>query len=108
MTIIGALETWYGSHSNAYPTTSEGLSVLPVAVPTADPWGHPYVYASPGRTTDYELSSMGADGIAGPDASGATDDVTSWAPASLIGEWFEYTPTRGVDIAVNSVLADMA
>jgi hypothetical protein len=108
VTIIGALETWYGSHSNAYPTTSEGLSVLPVVVPAADPWGHPYVYASPGRTTDYELSSMGADGIAGPGISGATDDVTSWAPASLIGEWFEYTPTRGVDIAVNSVLADMA
>ncbi|MCU1556129.1 MAG: uncharacterized protein JWN09_124 [Microbacteriaceae bacterium] len=108
VTIIGALETWHDSHGNVYPTTTEGLAVLPIAAPAADPWGHPYVYVSPGRTTDYELSSMGEDGTAGPGPSGASDDVTSWAPASLIGEWFEYTPTRGVDIAVNSVLADMA
>lgn len=108
VTIIGALEAWRDAHAGLYPTTSDGLSVLPLSIPAADPWGHPYVFISPGRTTDYELSSMGEDGVAGLGPSGVSDDITSWAPASLIGEWFEYTPTRGVDIAVNSVLADMA
>lgn len=108
VTIIGALDAWHDSHNETYPTTAEGLAVLPIVLPAADPWGHAYVYSSPGRATDYELLSMGQDGIEGPDTTGITDDVTSWAPASLIGEWFEYTPTRGIDIAVNSVLADMA
>ncbi|HYG22794.1 MAG TPA: type II secretion system major pseudopilin GspG [Verrucomicrobiae bacterium] len=40
-----------------------------------DPWGHDYVYTSPGRynTTGYDISSNGPDGQPGTD-----DDITSW------------------------------
>ena len=39
-----------------------------------DPWGHEYVYRSPGnhRTYDYDLYSLGHDGVEG------NDDVTNW------------------------------
>ena len=38
-----------------------------------DPWGRPYVYASPSQhNLDYDLSSLGADGQPG------NDDVTNW------------------------------
>ena len=104
---MARLEAWKTANGDVYPTTTQGLAVLPGPVPD-DPWAKAYVYASPGRFTDYELSSTGPDGIAGPDGDGVDDDITSWAPASLIGEWFEYTPSRGTDIAVNSVLATLA
>jgi hypothetical protein len=52
--------------------------------------------------------SPGPDKLQGPNKDGVNDDIASWAPASLIAEWFEYTPTRGTDIAVNSVLAQLA
>lgn len=104
--IVPALEAWKEANGD-YPTTAAGLAVLPIAVPAADPWGTPYVYRSPGRFTDYELSSAGPDKTAGPDAQSLDDDITTWAPASLIAEWFEYTPSRGTDIAVNSVLAEL-
>ncbi|WP_427911945.1 type II secretion system major pseudopilin GspG [Ramlibacter sp. MMS24-I3-19] len=75
-----------------YPTTELGLAALvsrpgsenerwqgpylKKAVPN-DPWGHPYVYASPGQDgRDYDLLSLGADGKPGGTAEDA--DVTSW------------------------------
>ncbi len=106
--LIAALDTWRDAHGGTYPTSAQGLAALPGVLPATDPWGAPYVYSAPGRAMEFELSSTGEDGISGPGKAGVDDDVTSWAPASLIGEWFEYTPTRGVDIAVNTVLADMA
>lgn len=106
--LIAALDAWRDAHGGTYPTTAQGLAVLPGALSTTDPWGAPYIYAAPGRAMEFELSSAGEDGVHGPNQAGIDDDVTSWAPASLVGEWFEYTPTRGVDIAVNTVLADLA
>ncbi len=39
-----------------------------------DPWGHPYVYRSPGtHNTDYDLCSYGPDGN-----EGGGDDITNW------------------------------
>ena len=73
-----------------YPTSQEGLNALIVKQPTAlnwngpyvkkanslaDPWGHPYVYVSPGRHGEYDLSSNGADGET---ANGADPPVHSW------------------------------
>lgn len=75
-----------------YPTTEQGLEALienpftggegkwkgpylkKKKVPT-DPWGRPYVYTAPGshNTEDYDLSSLGPDGVEG------NDDVTNWA-----------------------------
>lgn len=60
-----------------YPTTQEGLAALKVKPPSAenwngpyvkntitlkDPWGHPYIYVSPGKHGEYDLSSNGPDG----------------------------------------------
>jgi len=42
----------------------------------ADPWGHPFVYRSPGRNGGYEIVSLGADGKEGGESENA--DVNSW------------------------------
>jgi len=62
-----------------YPSEEEGLSSLVVSskreesnssrryikrLPN-DPWGNPYQYNIPGEYADYELFSMGADGVIG-------------------------------------------
>ncbi len=62
-----------------YPTTAEGLDALsnkPVsangwngpyvkgAVPN-DPWGKPYAFTSPAANGGVDISSLGADGVAG-------------------------------------------
>jgi hypothetical protein len=44
----------------------------------------------------------GADGV--PGGEGENADITSWAEASLIGQWYEYTPTPALDIAFNETL----
>jgi type II secretion system (T2SS) protein G len=105
--IIRLLGEYFDAH-NAYPSTSEGLAALSGlgSVPAADPWGNPYVYQSPGSFNDYELSSLGADAAVG--GTGENADITSWATASLIGLWYEYTPSHGTDIQVNTAPADMA
>jgi len=74
-----------------YPTTEEGLKVL-IAKPLTvedwrgpylkkeipeDPWGHPYLYRSPGEEgREYELISYGADGQ--PGGEGEDQDIVSW------------------------------
>jgi general secretion pathway protein G len=62
-----------------YPSTQDGLAALSAspsneakwrgpylqkAVP-ADPWGRPYNYKSPGDTGEFDLGSLGKDGVAG-------------------------------------------
>ncbi len=76
-----------------YPTTEQGLRAL-VEKPTVgriptkfpdggylkkvpqDPWGHDYVYLSPGVHDDYDLLSYGADGEPGGDGYNA--DIQNW------------------------------
>lgn len=72
-----------------YPTTEEGLKALTAKPPTApkwngpylskevplDPWGHPYVYRTPGSKGEYDLSSYGKDGQ--PGGSGDDADITN-------------------------------
>jgi len=76
-----------------YPGTDQGLEAL-VRVPEAgripknyrkggyvdrvpkDPWGNPYVYVSPGTHGEYDISSYGADGVAGGEGEDA--DINSW------------------------------
>lgn len=99
--IIAALEAHKTAHGR-YPTTAEGLAALSPAVPTTDPWGNPFDYRSPGLLADFELVSFGSDGVPGGDDEAA--DITSWAEASLIGRWFEYTPTGALDVAFGETL----
>jgi len=83
----------YELDNGVYPSTEQGLEALrvePSAPPTPprwkgpyvkkrgglkDPWGRPYVYAAPGvrNEGDYDLSSLGADGL-----PGTPDDITNW------------------------------
>ena len=96
--IIALLET-FRDQNGAYPTTEQGLAALaPLGVvPAADPWGNPYTYESPSLLNDFELVCLGADGV--PGGEGEDADIASSAEASLIGRWFEYTPTSALDIA---------
>lgn len=72
-----------------YPTTEEGLSALMTKPESAekwngpylkkelpkDPWGHGYIYSSPGTKRDFEITSYGKDGQAG--GSGENADITN-------------------------------
>ena len=76
----------YELDNGVFPTTEEGLGALMSAPSTArnwkgpylekkplDPWGKTYQYKSPGtRRHDYELYSLGRDGIE------SADDVVNW------------------------------
>jgi general secretion pathway protein G len=70
----------YELDNGSYPTTAQGLEALLVKPNTnplpenwngpyiekepLDPWGHPYIYVSPGEHhADYDLSSKGKDGV---------------------------------------------
>ena len=94
----------YEMDNGAYPTTDQGLAAL-VAQPTAspapknwkgpylkkktfkDPWGNPYQYRSPGtHGTDYDLFSMGPDGVEGGGDDIANWDETASAPAAGNGQ----------------------
>ena len=78
-----------------YPSTEQGLEALisPPAegqVPEnyrdggylekrnlpSDPWGHPYIYISPGELGDYDIISYGADGTPGGEKYNA--DIINW------------------------------
>ncbi|MGR3502568.1 type II secretion system major pseudopilin GspG [Pseudaestuariivita sp.] len=85
--IAGALEL-YRLDNRVYPTTAQGLSALVerptvppaprtwpadgylVAMPR-DPWGGDYVYRSPGQDGNFDLVSLGADGVPGGDGVNA-------------------------------------
>jgi general secretion pathway protein G len=95
---IANLETalkLYKLDNGIYPTTEQGLEAL-IEKPTigtiprkwreggylekrrvpTDPWGNPFVYASPGLNGDFDLISYGADGARGGD--GFNEDIENW------------------------------
>lgn len=71
-----------------YPTSEEGLSALLATPATAskwngpylkkevpsDPWGHAYLYKSPGPKGDFEIISLGKDGQ--PGGTGENADIS--------------------------------
>lgn len=74
-----------------YPTSQEGLRTLverpeglgswagPYIKKSAsliDPWGHGYLYRSPGEHGEYDLYTLGSDNAEGGD--GEESDVTNW------------------------------
>ena len=83
----------YRLDNDAFPSTSQGLESLrtkPGAdvanwrgpyvarIIGTDPWGRPYVYASPGSANpaSFDLYSLGRDGKIG--GEGEDTDLTSW------------------------------
>jgi general secretion pathway protein G len=91
-TIEDALEMFKLQNMN-YPTTSQGLAALQAApagladpsryqaggylkrLPN-DPWGKPYLYASPGQHGAADVWTFGADGKEG--GEGIDADIGSW------------------------------
>lgn len=76
-----------------YPTTEQGLEALatkPSIAPvprnykesgyidalTKDPWGNDYQYMSPGEGHEYDIYSLGADGVSGGEGQNA--DISVW------------------------------
>jgi general secretion pathway protein G len=82
----GALQ-YFSFEIGRYPTTAEGLEALVRDPGTSeawkgpylekelpkDPWQKPYVYRYPGTHGDFDLFSVGPDGI-----EGTEDDICSW------------------------------
>jgi general secretion pathway protein G len=89
---FGSALDLYFLDAGRYPTSSEGLEALAqrpggaaswngpylkgAAVPK-DPWGHAYVYRSPGEHGPYDIVSYGADGQEG--GTGTSADIVSWS-----------------------------
>ena len=67
----GAIENWDGSYLKK--------EEIPL-----DPWGHPYLYKSPGEHGDYDIISYGGDGVAG--GEGENQDIMSWKGIKRAGE----------------------
>jgi len=99
--VMKLLDEYYNIHGK-YPATQEGLVELKPLIPMRDPWSNDYLFTYPGINGEYDLISYGADGE--PGGEGEDADITSWAEASLIGQWYEYTPTSALDIAFNETL----
>ena len=90
-TIEGALDT-YRLQLDRYPTTAQGLAALrsaPQGIEAAryqpggyikklqdDPWGKPYLYASPGQHGEADVWTYGRDGKEG--GEGVDADIGSW------------------------------
>ncbi len=85
----------YKIDNGMYPTTEQGLDALvePPTIPPLpthykeggylekkkiplDPWGNPYIYASPGLHGDYDIICYGADGK--PGGEGKNADIENW------------------------------
>jgi len=79
--LLGQALDLYRLEKHHYPKTDEGLdaikSYLKKEVPK-DPWGHPYVYKSPGDHGEYDLISYGADNAEGGEKNDT--DIVSWKP----------------------------
>ena len=89
---LGSALDLFNLDTGRYPTTGEGLTALvqsPGTIPSwngpylkggvvpNDPWGHPYVYRSPGEHGPYDIMSYGSDGQEG--GTGTAADITSWS-----------------------------
>ncbi len=83
----------YRIDNYAYPTSEQGLQALverPTMAPQPrnwdesgyleqlprDPWGNPYLYLSPGESHDYNIYTLGADGVSGGEDQNA--DISVW------------------------------
>ncbi len=90
---LGASLNLFRLDNFSYPTTEQGLeslAVKPGGLPSGanwksggyieripkDPWGAPYRYLQPGSHGEFDLYSLGADGVAG--GTDAGKDIGNW------------------------------
>lgn len=93
LSVIAGAVKLYRLDNFRYPTTEQGLQALvtrPVSDPVPqnwaqngyidrlpkDPWGGEYQYLSPGVHDEFDIFTLGADGVAG--GSGIDADLGSW------------------------------
>ena len=90
---IGTALKLYRLDNYVYPSSEQGLEALVEAstldpeprnfkqgsylpeVPI-DPWGRPYLYLSPGENGEFDIYSLGADGLSGGEGQNA--DIGNW------------------------------
>ena len=108
--IMLALEQYHTDNGSKYPSNladpalATAAQKLGVVLPATDPWGTAYVYQMPGVRGDYDLLSHGDPNK--PTADGMDGDISSFAEGSVVGRWYEYTPTSGIDVAVTMIPVD--
>lgn len=75
----------YRLDTGKFPSNEQGLNALFVRpsseprwqgpylkkMPPLDPWGNPYVYNNPGPNGDFEIISLGKDGVPGGEGEAA-------------------------------------
>ncbi len=85
----------YKLDNGVFPTTEQGLEALVVQPQSGnipkkwkkggylakkqvpkDPWGNDYIFISPGNNDDFDISSLGADGVQG--GEDVNKDINSW------------------------------
>ncbi|HLA31617.1 MAG TPA: type II secretion system protein GspG [Pseudomonas sp.] len=73
---LGAALLMPRPQDRALPSTAEGLAALvddgTLAHIPNDPWGRPYVFRNPGTDRNYDLLSLGPDGVE------SQDDIVIW------------------------------
>ena len=94
--VIAKIEVYAATHGGNYPPNLTSLG----GGPYQDSWGRDLVYKLPGSGNDYDLCSYGADGE--PGGVGLNADISAAAAASLVASWFDYTPTSGIDIEMDT------
>lgn len=99
--VVKLLDDYQSDNNGYYPPTLAELS----GGPFLDAWGRELVYTMPGSGNDYDLVSRGADGDVGGEEQNA--DISASTGASLVASWFEYTPTSGIDIAMDTSFDEM-
>ena len=66
-----------------------------------DRWGRTFIYRAPGKHGEYDLYSLGPDGI---DQDGAQDDISNWAGVNEGYHWKATWPAGRFTIAAGGVL----
>lgn len=94
--VILLIDAYAAANGGIYPPNLAALS----GGPFLDAWGKELDYKLPGSGNDYDLRSLGADGTVGGEDLDA--DISAASAASLVASWFEYTPSSGIDIEINT------
>jgi hypothetical protein len=97
--LMAAIEA-FQKEKGFYPEKLDDVPLPPDISSWRDAWGKPFVYSQPGLGADYDLVSLGEDNAIG--GEGINADISSNAGASLVGTWFDYTPTSALDIEVGT------
>jgi hypothetical protein len=93
--VVRKIEDYAAANNGEYPP-----DLTTIGGPYVDAWGEPLVYTYPGSGNDYDLISLGADKKVG--GEGLDADISAGAAASLVASWFDYTPSSGIDIEIDT------